>query len=196
MPYGDRESIIGHGDRVVIHGARIAAELGMDELQMVKLRVACLLHDIGKMVIPDSVMCKSGPLNDDEYAVVKSHSIVGEKILIEIGMPEQAMWIRHHHERFDGTGYPDHLRGNQIPLESRIIFVADAFDAMTSTRPYRTTRSPDFALEEIMKHVGTQFDEKIVDAFAQVIEREYHHRRFGEEPSTFLERRKKAAPQP
>lgn len=170
MSYGDRESVIGHGDRVVIRGALIAQKLGMDDLRIIKLRIACLLHDIGKIVISDAIVKKPGPLNDDEYAIVKSHAIVGQKILTELGMVEQAMWVRHHHERIDGKGYPDGLKRNQIPLESRIIFVADTYDAITSERPYRPTRTTEQAVEEIRRSVGTQLDPDCVQALVDIYE--------------------------
>lgn len=149
----------------------IASELGLSAERIAKLRTAGLLHDVGKIGIPDAILHKPGPLTDDEYEVMKSHTTIGHMIVSGAGLADEADWVLHHHERVDGRGYPDGLSGEAIPLEARIIFVADAFEAMTSDRPYRPGRPAALALEELRRHAGTQFDEACVEALAAVIER-------------------------
>ncbi len=149
----------------------IASELGLSAERIAKLRTAGLLHDVGKIGIPDAILHKPGPLTDDEYEVMKCHTTIGHMIVSGAGLAEEADWVLHHHERVDGRGYPDGLSGEAIPLEARIIFVADAFEAMTSDRPYRPGRPAALALEELRRHAGTQFDEACVEALAAVIER-------------------------
>jgi energy-coupling factor transport system substrate-specific component len=130
------------------------------------VRLAGLLHDVGKIGIRDSVLGKAGALNDEEFGVMKSHPTVGAAILKPVGQLEEVVpGVLHHHERYDGKGYPKGLKAEEIPLMGRIIGVADAFDAMTSDRVYRPRLSDDVAIAELKKHSGTQFDSKIVKAF-------------------------------
>jgi HD-GYP domain-containing protein (c-di-GMP phosphodiesterase class II) len=121
--------------------------------------------------VPESILCKEGPLTTDEWDVMRSHPIVGADIVAPMGfLAETVSLIRHHHERFDGSGYPDRLRGEAIPLTARIFSVADSFDAMTSDRPYRDSIGIERALEEIRGGSGTQFDPEVVRAFVEMIE--------------------------
>jgi HD-GYP domain-containing protein (c-di-GMP phosphodiesterase class II) len=135
------------------------------------LRLAGLLHDVGKIGISDAILQNPGPLTPEEYDVMKTHAPIGHGIVWASDLREQAEWILHHHERVDGTGYPDGLAGDEIPLESRIILVADAFEALTSDRPYRPGRTEGAALAEIERGAGTQFDPACVDALARVLAR-------------------------
>ena len=120
----------------------IGAELGFDAGRLTRLRLAGLLHDVGKIGVPDAILNKPAKLTDDEYEQMKRHSLLGYDIVQAADMEVEARWVRHHHERFDGGGYPDGLAGEEIPLESRVILVADAFEAMTSDRPYRLAPGP------------------------------------------------------
>jgi HD-GYP domain-containing protein (c-di-GMP phosphodiesterase class II) len=130
------------------------------------------LHDIGKIGICDSILNKPGPLSIDEYETVKKHPSIGDSIVSELGLsPEERSIIRHHHERWDGAGYPDGLSGEQIPLLARVLSIADAFDAMTSKRAYRDAMSRDQALAELLKNRGKQFDPLALDAFLEVVKK-------------------------
>ena len=151
--------------------ARLAAEIGRAaNLQAEELDAvirAAELHDIGKIAIPDRVLHKFGPLDDDEWALMKTHTTIGERILAAApAMAPVAALVRSSHERWDGDGYPDRLASEQIPLGSRIIFVCDAYEAMTESRSYRDPISPEDALEELRRCAGTQFDPQLVELFA------------------------------
>jgi len=136
------------------------------------MQTAGYLHDIGKIGVRDSILNKPGPLSMDEYEIVKKHPSIGDSIVSELGLsPEERSIIRHHHERWDGAGYPDGLSGEQIPLLARILSVADAFDAMTSKRAYRNAMSLDQALAELFKNRGKQFDPLALDAFLEVVKK-------------------------
>src|SRR5204862_5520119 len=119
---------------------------------------------VGKIGVPDAILNKPAALTDEEFEQMKRHSLLGCDIVEAAEMHDEARWVRHHHERFDGGGYPDGLAGEEIPLESRIILVADAFEAITSDRPYRVGRSAEDALAELTRHSGTQFDPACIDA--------------------------------
>jgi diguanylate cyclase (GGDEF)-like protein len=147
----------------------IAQELGMGAGQIGRLRLAGLLHDVGKIGITDTILRKPGPLTDDEFTIMKTHTRLGHAIVSAAERPIEAEWILHHHERVDGGGYPDGLVGEQIPLESRIILVADAFEAITADRPYRMHRSADAAMVELERNAGTQFDPDCVAALGRVV---------------------------
>jgi len=162
----------GHTERVTNYCIAIAKELdGVPEMSNYKnfretLQIAALLHDVGKIGTPDYILSKNGRLTPEEFEEIKKHSIVGATILQPIReLSDVAKEIRNHQECFDGSGYPDGLAGNNIPLIARIIGVADAFDAMTTTRPYRKKRSVEDALQELKAKSGTQFDPIIVSAF-------------------------------
>ena len=152
----------------------VAAELGLNSTQRRNVEFGALLHDIGKITIPNEIINKPGPLTDEEWTIIKTHTIEGQRILEEIGglMSEIGGIIRSAHERYDGTGYPDGLAGDAIPAESRVVFACDAYNAMTTDRPYRSARSPHEALDELRDNAGTQFDPTVIEALARVIERE------------------------
>lgn len=156
----------GHCSRVRDISLRIASYLDISESDKAILEGGALLHDIGKIGVPEVILNKPGRLTDDEYTQIKTHPETGEKILqyIDLFKPYLAI-VRNHHERYDGKGYPDGLKATEIPLLVRIITLADAFDAMTSDRSYRSCLSIDDALLEIVHNRGTQFDPRIVDIF-------------------------------
>jgi diguanylate cyclase (GGDEF)-like protein/putative nucleotidyltransferase with HDIG domain len=147
----------------------IASELHLDPEMISQMRLAGLLHDVGKIGIPDVILTKPAALTDAEFDQMKQHAVLGEQIVAAANLPTEAQWIRHHHERYDGNGYPDRLAGDNIPLQSRIIFVADAFEAMTSDRPYRKAPGRDFAIAELQDNAGTQFDSAIVQALCHAL---------------------------
>ena len=145
----------GHSLRVTLYSMILARELNLDEAYMEDIEIAGLLHDIGKIAMPKSILCKNGRLTDDEFLVMKSHPVRGEKIVINIKKLQTiSEWVKAHHEKWDGTGYPDGLKGEEIPLPGRIIALADTYDAMTSTRPYRTALSHETAINEINRCAG------------------------------------------
>ena len=151
--------------------ATVAAELGFTGERLGRMRLAGLLHDVGKIGVPDAILNKPAKLTDGEYAVMQRHALLGADIVRAAELPNEARWVRHHHERYDGGGYPDGLCGDGIPLESRIILVADAFEAMTSDRPYRRAPGQEFAIAELRRNAGTQFDPAVVDALCRVLDR-------------------------
>ena len=155
-----------HSERVADLSARIAARIGADAEQVELTRLAASLHDLGKLAIPEEILRKPGPLDDAERLVLERHPQIGYRMLESLGVDPLADLVLHHHERWDGTGYPERLAGDAIPLGARIIFVADAFDAMTSDRVYRPRRSDEEALAELDRCAGTQFDPALVDALA------------------------------
>jgi putative nucleotidyltransferase with HDIG domain len=148
-----------------------ARGLGIDGPLLREFGLAALMHDIGKVRTPLEVLNKPDKLTDEEYAIMKRHSVLGCDIVQAADMPVEARWVRHHHERFDGRGYPDGLAGEEIPLESRIILVADAYEAMTSDRPYRKAPGEEIAVAELRKHAGSQFDPQVVAALCRVLDR-------------------------
>ena len=147
----------------------VAGELGLDADRVARVRLAGLLHDVGKIGISDAILQKPAPLTPDEAAVMRTHPDLGAHIVSAAELYEEAEWILHHHERLDGHGYPDGLLGKEVPIESRIIMVADAFEAMTSDRPYRPRRPVEEALAELDRHAGTQFDPRCVAALRSVL---------------------------
>lgn len=159
----------GHCRRVVQYTSMLAKFLGVPDDQMPALVRGALLHDIGKIGIPDAILRKPGPLNTEEWAVMKEHPRIGFQLLRQIDFLQDAMpIILHHHERYDGSGYPDGLRAEVIPLGARIFAVADAYDAITSDRPYRKGRSHQEAMEEIARCAGSHFDASVVEALIQL----------------------------
>ncbi len=136
------------------------------------LRIASLLHDIGKIGIPDSILIKEGKLTPEEWDKIKTHSLIGENIVKPLAfLSQEGKIIRSHHECYDGSGYPDGLKGEEIPLSARIISVADSYDAMTSHRPYRKAKSPRKSLDEIVRLKGIKYDPRIVQSFKRCLER-------------------------
>jgi diguanylate cyclase (GGDEF)-like protein len=159
-----------HSERVGELAAKVATRLGLPAEQVELTRLAGSLHDLGKLAIPEEILRKPGALTDSERLVLERHPQIGFRMLDSLGVDPVADLVLHHHERWDGTGYPDGLRGEQIPLSARIIFVTDAYDAMTSDRIYRPKRSVQAALAELERCAGTQFDPGIVAAFAEELE--------------------------
>ncbi|MBA7578365.1 Cyclic di-GMP phosphodiesterase response regulator RpfG [subsurface metagenome] len=147
----------------------IGEELGLSDDEIQRLKLAAILHDVGKIGIPDYVLLKKGKLTDEEFETIKKHPDYGDDIVRNVKQLQHMIpGIRHHHERYDGSGYPDGLEGNEADIVARIIAVADAFDAMTSDRPYRKSLNQLLALEELKKYRGTQFDPDAVKAFMKV----------------------------
>jgi HD-GYP domain-containing protein (c-di-GMP phosphodiesterase class II) len=171
---GERYPELGrHVNQVAALCWRIAPEVGLEEDQRKSLTRAAFLHDIGKLSLPESMLQRAGPLTAEEWSQMRLHTVVGEQILLAAGIHGKVLeFVRSSHERVDGTGYPDGLADGQIPLGSKIIAVCDAFEAMTSPRPYRPTpMTHDGALLELMRASGTQFDEGVVDALCQELVR-------------------------
>ena len=156
----------GHSDRVRSLSLRIGMKLGLSGKRLEDLVFGALLHDIGKIGIKDEVLQKPGRLSPEEYRHVQEHPLIGVKILEAFDFfKDKVLMIRHHHEHFDGSGYPDRLVGEEIPLEARIIAISDAFDAMTSLRPHRARMTLETALKEMQEGVGKQFDPAILEVF-------------------------------
>jgi hypothetical protein len=163
----------GHSERVSRGSVMIAREIGMRAERVEAIRYAGMLHDVGKLGVPTSVLQKNGALTDDEYAAIQLHPMRGLDIVREIGFLDEALaGIMHHHERIDGKGYPMGLAGHEIPEFARVLAVADAFDAMTSNRSYRGARPVLEAVSELRKWAGSQFDPAFVDAFVAALERD------------------------
>ena len=161
----------GHSERVSVLASALAQEMGMQDEEIDQIRIAGLFHDIGKVGVPDSILLKNGPLTKEEFEEIKKHPAEGEKILATYTpFGEMLPIVRGHHERFDGTGYPDGLAGEEICLGARITAVADSFDAMISNRTYRLGLGLDKTLSELRRCKNTQFDPQIVDAFFEMID--------------------------
>ena len=168
---GAREGIAEtHCAQVADLAASIAAAVGLPEAVVMRCRLAGWLHDLGKIAIPDAILTKAGPLDEAEWAVMRTHAEIGESILRRIaGLSDAAPAVRHHHERFDGSGYPDGLAGDDIPFEARIVACADAYSAITVDRVYRAARTPHEAIAELRSCAGAQLDPTIVDAAISVL---------------------------
>jgi HD-GYP domain-containing protein (c-di-GMP phosphodiesterase class II) len=155
-----------HSTRLAEWGMRVGQELGLSEEELQNLEVAALLHDIGKVGIPDAILRKPARLDPEEYALMKKHPEYGWAVLrILPGFERAALDILHHHENYDGTGYPAGLKETEIPVVSRIVSVIDAFDAMVSSRPYRNGLPPEEAVRRLIESSGTQFDPVVVQCF-------------------------------
>ena len=159
-----------HSETVAELSVGIGQRLGIKGDGLERLRLAGLLHDVGKIGVSDSILRKAAALAADERDEMREHVTIGHGILLSAELVVEAEWVLHHHERIDGDGYPGHLRGDEIPLESRIIAVADAFEAMTGERPYRDAVSSEAAVEELRKHIGAQFEERCVLALVEIVE--------------------------
>ena len=161
----------GHSDRVSAYSVLIGEKLGLSEKELKDLRIGGLFHDIGKIGVPDMILQKDTKLTDDEYSQIKNHPTIGVHILSTANIFSDILPIvNHHHEKYDGNGYPSKLKGENIPYLARIAAVSDSFDAMTSIRPYRSSLSLEVATEEIRKNLGTQFDPEIGQAFLDILE--------------------------
>jgi len=172
----------GHSRRVMEYSKSIGLYMKLDKQDIEDLKKSALLHDIGKIGIPDMVLKKQTKLTDDEYAIIKSHPETGASILKYIkSFKHLVPAVYHHHEQFDGEGYPDGVKGAAIPLHARIIAIADTFDAMTSSRSYRKALSFRVALSELERSKGTQFDPDIADIFIGILqESPFYFTRFRE----------------
>ena len=160
----------GHSDRVSEYSVLIGEKLGLPEDQIKTLRIGGLFHDIGKIGIPDSILLKPAKLTDDEYSQIKNHPSIGAHILgSAVIFKDIIPIVKHHHERYDGNGYPSRLKGEEIPYMARIAAVADTFDAMTSRRSYRGPIDIEHVKEEIKRCEGTQFDPQIAEAFLDIL---------------------------
>ena len=157
----------GHTDRVTALALELADILELGEAERAALRYGAYLHDVGKIGIPDAILRKPGRLDDAEWSIMRRHTIVGQNFARELTFlsPDAMTVIRHHHERWDGTGYPDGLAGDRIPLAARIFAVCDVYDALRSERPYKAAWTHDEAIAEIAAQSGTQFDPRIVATF-------------------------------
>lgn len=163
-----------HSTRVARYAHMIAEEMGCSEEELDVINFAGSLHDIGKIGIRDDILLKPGRLTDEEYEKIKEHPVIGADIISKLGLWDREMEIiRHHHERYDGKGYPDGLKGEDIPKLARIMSVADCYDAMASDRAYRKKMEKSLVLKIIRKNAGTQFDPQVVDAFLRVSEQEF-----------------------
>jgi HD-GYP domain-containing protein (c-di-GMP phosphodiesterase class II) len=155
-----------HAGRVAAYGLAIAWAAGIDVADEPQMEFGFLLHDIGKVGVPDSVLFKPAALSPDEFSCVAGHAEIGYEILRHVDFLDEAtLVVRHHHERWDGMGYPDGLKGDQIPLAARVFAVADTLDALTTDRPYRNAVDWEQAREEILRVAGTQFDPSVIAAY-------------------------------
>ncbi len=164
----------GHSDRVAEYSVLIGKHMGLSEEELKTLRIGGLFHDIGKIGIPDAILLKEGKLDDNEYSEIKNHPSIGKHILSNASIFSNIIPIvYHHHEKYNGTGYPEQLAGENIPLLARITAVADTFDAMTSKRSYRNAIPLEYVRAEIEKCSGTQFDPKIANIFLDILDNHY-----------------------
>ncbi len=160
-----------HSKRVTFYTVETAIKLGCSDEMIETLKFAGYLHDIGKVGVRDTVLLKEGKLTDEEFKEIMKHPVIGEEIVQHLELlPEERGIIRSHHERWDGKGYPDGLKGEEIPFLARVLAVSDAYDAMTSSRPYRKAMPHENAMEELFKYKGIQFDGDVVDAFSSIID--------------------------
>ena len=159
-----------HSDRVMTYAVEVAKRLGVNGSRLDRLRLAAELHDVGKFAVPESILAKPGRITTEEFDQIKTHAEAGEQILRAADLLEVAEIVRSHHERWDGSGYPDGLAAEKIPLESRIIVGTDSLDAMTAHRSYREPLTIEQAREEIERCAGTHFDPAVAEAMAAMID--------------------------
>jgi putative nucleotidyltransferase with HDIG domain len=165
----------GHSDRVAEYSVLLGEKLGLSETDLKTLRIGGLFHDIGKIGVPDNILLKESKLTDDEYSQIKNHPSIGAHILSNATIFSDIIPIvKHHHEKYDGNGYPSKLSGNDIPYLARITAIADCFDAMTSNRTYRKALSIDVVKSEILRCCGTQFDPELAIAFLDILDNNYN----------------------
>jgi HD-GYP domain-containing protein (c-di-GMP phosphodiesterase class II) len=158
-----------HAERVTAYGIALAHAIGLDTDRVQGIEFGFLLHDVGKVAVPDAVLFKKSALSDDEFFLIAQHPIIGSEILRDVDfLGEGKLVVRHHHERWDGRGYPDRLSGDEIPLAARVFALADALDALTSDRPYRQAAGFEVAREEIRSSAGTHFDPSVVAAYETI----------------------------
>jgi cyclic di-GMP phosphodiesterase len=178
----------GHSDRVVAYCLRLGKELGLKHAQLIALEQGALLHDIGKIGVRDSILLKTGPLTEDEWGEMRDHINHGLRIIDRIDFLSGARpVVGQHHEKYDGSGYPGQLRGESIHLNARVFAVADAFDAITSDRPYRSAGSYDKARDEIVRNAGSHFDPAVAEAFLKVSAEEWSEIRRHAESQDYIE---------
>lgn len=159
----------GHSMRVTLYSLALAKELNLPDSLLEEIETTGLLHDIGKIAIPEKILLKPGKLTDEEFEIIKKHPELGEHLINGIGKLKLiSNWLKYHHERYDGKGYPEGLKGEDIPISSRIIAIADTYDAMTSTRSYRPALSHEEAINEIKRCSGTQFDPSLAEIFIRI----------------------------
>ena len=159
----------GHSERVTLYSLILAKKLNFSQKELEDLEIVGLLHDIGKIGIPQSILCKPSKLTEEEFNIMKMHPVRGEQMILKISkMKSISDWLKNHHERWDGKGYPCGVKGEDIPLFARIIALADTYDAMTSTRSYRVALSHEVAIEEIKRCAGTQFDPHLAEIFVSL----------------------------
>jgi len=169
-----------HAERVAAYGIELAGAAGLDVADSPQIEFGFLLHDVGKVGVPDAILFKPGALSEDEFALIAQHPVIGSEILRDVEfLGEGKLVVRHHHERWDGDGYPDRLVGAEIPLAARVFAVADALDALTTDRPYRRATRFSRAREEIRNHAGTQFDPDVVQALETISDETFAELRAG-----------------
>ena len=165
------EGLANHSLLVSEFAARTARALGLDPRRVVRVAVAGMVHDIGKVALPDSILSKPGPLTAEEWEQVRAHPEDGARLILAAGLVDVAEWVLTHHERVDGTGYPEGRARDEIPLEARILAVVDAYEAMTSDRVYRRGMDRTDSRRELRRCAGTQFDEDVVEPFLSEVDR-------------------------
>ena len=169
-----------HAERVAAYGIELAGAAGLDVADSPQIEFGFLLHDVGKVGVPDAILFKPGALSEDEFALIAQHPVIGSEILRDVDfLGDGKLVVRHHHERWDGDGYPDRLVGAEIPLAARVFAVADALDALTTDRPYRRATRFSRAREEIRNHAGTQFDPDVVQALETISDETFAELRAG-----------------
>jgi putative nucleotidyltransferase with HDIG domain len=166
-----------HSERTATIALDIAREMGLPQTEIEALRIGALLHDIGKVGVPEAILKKDGPLSEEEWSSILAHPLIGDKLLSSAGgyfkhLDKVRDAILYHHERWDGSGYPEGLKGKEIPLVARIVAVADSYEAMTAKRCYRKAITPEEALEDICRNAGTRYDPEVVRAFVQAWEKD------------------------
>ena len=169
-----------HAERVTAYGMALARAVGLSIEESPQIEFGFLLHDIGKVAVPDAILFKAGRLSEEEYSLIAQHPVVGAEILRDVDfIGEGKLVVRHHHERWDGTGYPDGLAGDEIPLAARVFAVADTLDALTTDRPYRPASGWEQARHEIRRVSGRQFDPAVVAAYDAIPDAEFERLREG-----------------
>ena len=167
-----------HAERVAAYGMELARRSGLDDADSPQIEFGFLLHDVGKVGVPDAILFKSSSLTPEEYTLIMSHPVIGSEILRDVDfLGEGKLVVRHHHERWDGRGYPDGLAGEAIPIGARVIAVCDAWDAMVTDRPYRRAMPREEAMAELERCAGAQFDPDVVEAFRAVLATPRRHLR-------------------